>query len=54
MDPFFFSEWGVVFSSFSLDIIRASDSVESARELDEESIADGLYLSFRCDDSEFL
>jgi hypothetical protein len=45
MDPFFFSEWGVVFSSFSLDIISASDSVKGAWELDEKRIANGLDLS---------
>ena len=45
MDPFFFSEWGIVFSSFSLDIVRASDSVKGAWELDEKRIANGLDLS---------
>jgi len=45
VDPFFFSEWGIVFSSFSLDIVRASDSVKGAWELDEKRIANGLDLS---------
>ena len=45
VDPFFFGKWDVVLPSFSLDIIGASDSVHSARELDEERVADRLDLS---------